>query len=237
MPLSVIQPPDNELSAEENDSSSCSSDSSDYDSDDVENHESIVARRKRRMEKKRQMLSKIMRDLDQDAMFQVMKSTTPRAIRQHNKPPQQRRQRRSCVRDMTPRRVTRGMAANNQGPEDHLLEDGSAIDLRPKFNPSFRIQLKRRQSDSGDEDAPRKRRSDYTCRKDTPAHIVIPVEEVTAEMLANIAERSAGKVYDKINGTSCHQCRQKTIDTKSCCRSPECHGVRGAFCGPCLKNR
>lgn len=38
-------------------------------------------------------------------------------------------------------------------------------------------------------------------------------------------------------GTTCHQCRQKTVDTKTNCRSPECVGVRGQFCGPCLRNR
>lgn len=31
--------------------------------------------------------------------------------------------------------------------------------------------------------------------------------------------------------------RQKTVDTKTVCRSGECVGVRGMFCGPCLKNR
>lgn len=38
-------------------------------------------------------------------------------------------------------------------------------------------------------------------------------------------------------GTTCHQCRQKTIDTKTNCRNPDCVGVRGQFCGPCLRNR
>lgn len=38
-------------------------------------------------------------------------------------------------------------------------------------------------------------------------------------------------------GSTCHQCRQKTIDTKTNCRNPECVGVRGQFCGPCLRNR
>lgn len=38
-------------------------------------------------------------------------------------------------------------------------------------------------------------------------------------------------------GSTCHQCRQKTIDTKTCCRSEACRGVQGQFCGPCLRNR
>lgn len=38
-------------------------------------------------------------------------------------------------------------------------------------------------------------------------------------------------------GNTCHQCRQKTIDTKTVCRNRSCGGVRGQFCGPCLRNR
>lgn len=38
-------------------------------------------------------------------------------------------------------------------------------------------------------------------------------------------------------GSTCHQCRQKTVDTKTCCRSENCRGIQGQFCGPCLRNR
>lgn len=40
-----------------------------------------------------------------------------------------------------------------------------------------------------------------------------------------------------LQGSSCHQCRQKTLDTKTVCRSGFCVGGKGQFCGPCLKNR
>ena len=63
------------------------------------------------------------------------------------------------------------------------------------------------------------------------------VEEITQDMIDNVAERGSLKQYCKIRGTSCHQCRQKTIDTKTVCRSGECIGVRGQFCGPCLRGR
>lgn len=62
-------------------------------------------------------------------------------------------------------------------------------------------------------------------------------DEITEEQLSNIAERNTKKTYCKVNGTSCHQCRQKTLDTKTVCRSGECIGVRGQFCGPCLRGR
>lgn len=63
------------------------------------------------------------------------------------------------------------------------------------------------------------------------------VDEITESMLKNVAKRSSKKIYCKIRGTCCHQCRQKTVDTKTVCRSGECIGVRGQFCGPCLRGR
>ncbi len=53
----------------------------------------------------------------------------------------------------------------------------------------------------------------------------------------SLVRRSTDKVYDKVRGTTCHQCRQKTIDVKTFCHNQNCNGVRGQFCGPCLKNR
>ncbi|XP_018431819.1 PREDICTED: cell division cycle-associated 7-like protein [Nanorana parkeri] len=64
-----------------------------------------------------------------------------------------------------------------------------------------------------------------------------PVEDITEDELANVADTVKDKVYDKILGNTCHQCRQKTVDTKTFCRNPGCGGVRGQFCGPCLRNR
>ncbi|NXP54394.1 CDA7L protein, partial [Heliornis fulica] len=63
------------------------------------------------------------------------------------------------------------------------------------------------------------------------------VEDITEEDLDNIAITVKDKIYDKVLGSSCHQCRQKTIDTKTICRNQSCGGVRGQFCGPCLRNR
>ncbi|NWH81718.1 CDCA7 protein, partial [Piaya cayana] len=68
-------------------------------------------------------------------------------------------------------------------------------------------------------------------------HIVRPVEEITEEELNNICGSARDKVYNRSMGSTCHQCRQKTTDTKTNCRNPDCIGVRGQFCGPCLRNR
>ena len=89
------------------------------------------------------------------------------------------------------------------------------------------------QSSSGSEDSDgspkRKRRAPIRPPK-------LPVE-ITEEDLILVAERVADKNYDAENGTTCHQCRQKTDDLKTACRSKTCFGVRGQFCGPCLRNR
>ncbi|XP_008318840.1 cell division cycle-associated protein 7-like [Cynoglossus semilaevis] len=68
-------------------------------------------------------------------------------------------------------------------------------------------------------------------------HVVRPVEDITEEELELVAENMTEKVYNSVSGSTCHQCRQKTIDTKTCCRSEECRGIQGQFCGPCLRNR
>ncbi|XP_052792969.1 cell division cycle-associated 7-like protein isoform X2 [Mya arenaria] len=62
-------------------------------------------------------------------------------------------------------------------------------------------------------------------------------EEITEDDLVRVAVSVADKRYDSIYGTTCHQCRQKTDDMKTICRSEKCFGVRGQFCGPCLRNR
>lgn len=43
------------------------------------------------------------------------------------------------------------------------------------------------------------------------------------------------KIYDPVRGTTCHQCRQKTIDKKTTCS--ECRAIPGQFCGTCLQVR
>ncbi|XP_048849184.1 cell division cycle-associated 7-like protein [Brienomyrus brachyistius] len=68
-------------------------------------------------------------------------------------------------------------------------------------------------------------------------HLLRDVVDITKEELENVAQAAKDKILDKDHGTTCHQCRQKTLDTKTVCRSASCKGVRGQFCGPCLRNR
>ncbi|CAH1732953.1 unnamed protein product [Aphis gossypii] len=65
----------------------------------------------------------------------------------------------------------------------------------------------------------------------------LDVSNVTQEMLDNIVYSSVGKKYSTDEGTTCHQCRQKTMDQKSFCRNKSCNGMRGMFCGFCLSRR
>ncbi|KAM7323767.1 hypothetical protein ACRRTK_017873 [Alexandromys fortis] len=84
------------------------------------------------------------------------------------------------------------------------------------------------------------RRRTVKCQQHRRRHRVSSfraVKDITEEDLGNVAITVRDKVYDKVLGNTCHQCRQKTIDTKTVCRNQGCGGVRGQFCGPCLRNR
>jgi len=80
-----------------------------------------------------------------------------------------------------------------------------------------------------------KRSNPSKWEKDPNVNILMP-ENVTPSMLKKVCD-GGRKTYNTSIGTTCHQCRQKTIDTKTICRSGECAGVRGQFCGICLRNR
>ena len=79
----------------------------------------------------------------------------------------------------------------------------------------------------------KKRNASKLCIKDPNVGVLMP-EDITENMLNKVADRFGEKVYNREIGTSCHQCRQKTVDMKTVCRSGRCVGVRGQFCGRCL---
>lgn len=95
----------------------------------------------------------------------------------------------------------------------------------------------KQRSDSSDEDYPKKKIVHRVLKSEYDPDSIPSPDEITEEQLLNVADKSSGKTYCKVKGTSCHQCRQKTLDTKTVCRSGECIGVRGQFCGPCLRGR
>ena len=72
---------------------------------------------------------------------------------------------------------------------------------------------------------PKKRRSMPGRWMYDPNAEPMKAEDVTQDMLDNVADYVSQKVYGQ-TGTTCHQCRQKTLDQKTICRSGNCAGVR-----------
>lgn len=215
---------------------SLESDSDDDLSDSDE--ESARMNREAVMRERRSVLKNLMSDLNNDPVFKMMKTVTPSEYKRSSRPASRTRNRtrtnRYMVRSLPP--VTRRRSKMGvDGDYPDALEDVPPSTLAGRLVVCFGPR-KHKSSDEQPklESSPRKRSYTHT---NTQEHIIIPVDEVTEEMLENIAQHSVGKTYDTAHGTSCHQCRQKTLDTKSCCRSKECIGVRGQFCGPCLQNR
>ncbi|XP_061579493.1 cell division cycle-associated protein 7a [Cololabis saira] len=105
----------------------------------------------------------------------------------------------------------------------------------PEEEPEDKYSLVRKSLYYEEYEEPPRRRS-LNGTKAIP-HVVRPVDDVTEAELQRICNNVREKVYNTSTGSTCHQCRQKTTDTKTNCRNPECLGVRGQFCGPCLRNR
>ncbi|XP_019910226.2 cell division cycle-associated protein 7a isoform X2 [Esox lucius] len=132
-------------------------------------------------------------------------------------------QRRNPERTTRPHTRSRTMVDGPPSPPPDTDEDDK-----------FSLVRRSRYYEEVDEAEPRRR--SYNGVLAIP-HVVRPVEEITQVELDLIASNVREKVYNRSTGSTCHQCRQKTIDTKTNCRNPECVGVRGQFCGPCLRNR
>ncbi|XP_063070937.1 cell division cycle-associated protein 7-like isoform X2 [Engraulis encrasicolus] len=119
--------------------------------------------------------------------------------------------------ERTSRRHTRSMGgADLAGTEEHLELSLEEELTKVRGTPRPRA-------------APRPRQS--------KAHVVRTVEEITEDDLELVADNMTEKIYNTVTGSTCHQCRQKTVDTKTCCRNEDCRGIMGQFCGPCLRNR
>ncbi|XP_062979953.1 cell division cycle-associated 7-like protein isoform X2 [Elgaria multicarinata webbii] len=121
---------------------------------------------------------------------------------------------------------------NARPPEKFALENFTATAVRfaEQLNSYRQQKLLKKRLKGGNLGLPKRRRSSKYCS-------FRPVEDITDEELENVAITVKDKIYDKVLGSTCHQCRQKTIDTKTVCRNEGCGGVRGQFCGPCLRNR
>ncbi|XP_033023862.1 cell division cycle-associated protein 7 isoform X3 [Lacerta agilis] len=132
--------------------------------------------------------------------------------------------RRNPERNARPHTRSRSLI---EGPPSPVSEKGDEEE-----DPYYLVRRKMSDEYSEDESDGPRRKSSMTL-----PHVIRPVEEISEEELNGICETARDKVYNRVTGSTCHQCRQKTIDTKTNCRNPECLGVRGQFCGPCLRNR
>ncbi|XP_055071500.2 cell division cycle-associated protein 7a isoform X2 [Misgurnus anguillicaudatus] len=190
--------------------------------------DNFMLKRALNIKENKAMLAKLMAELDKvPGLFpkrsSLSQGSTPRAPRRSAQPGSARR--RNPERTSRPHTRSRSLV---DGPPSPPPEDDDDED--DKFS------LVRRQKNYDDEEEREPRRRSYNSTLTIP-HVVRPVEEITQAELDNICVNVREKIYNRATGSTCHQCRQKTTDTKTNCRNPECVGVRGQFCGPCLKNR
>ncbi|XP_043524436.1 cell division cycle-associated 7-like protein isoform X2 [Frieseomelitta varia] len=154
-------------------------------------------------------------------------STKSRKIRSINKFKIKRSELDSCKRYNTRSRSRNVYEDKGEEKENNLTKSEKECDAdEEQYNDNLsetKVKIKKRI---------------YNMNKVTYNSNNIPsVDEITDEMLANVATKFSLKEYCSINGSTCHQCRQKTLDTKTVCRSGECIGLKGQFCGVCLKGR
>ncbi|XP_070832166.1 cell division cycle-associated protein 7a [Chaetodon trifascialis] len=193
---------------------------------DSEEEENFMDKRALNIKENKEMLAKLMAELHKvpglfPRRMAMSASTTPqRAPRRSVGPPGARR--RNPERSSRPHTRSRTLVDGPPSPPpEEEPEDKYSLVRKSRYYEEY-------------DEAPRRRC--FSGSKAIP-HVVRPVDDITEAELQNICLNVREKVYNSSTGSTCHQCRQKTIDTKTNCRNPECVGVRGQFCGPCLRNR
>ncbi|KFP90238.1 Cell division cycle-associated 7-like, partial [Apaloderma vittatum] len=191
--------------------------------DTQEESSSALLKRAMNIKENKAMLSQLLAELNSiPDLFPVKTSTL--TLSKQKKIPRRTFSEGQITRRMNPTR-------NARPPEKFALEKFTMATVKfAEHLHSYRQHnlLKKRLSVGNCGVRKRRRSSKYSCRRP---------EDITEEDLDNIAITFKDKIYDKVLGSTCHQCRQKTMDTKTICRNQGCGGVRGQFCGPCLRNR
>lgn len=191
---------------------------------DSEEEENFIVKRSLNIKENKEMLAKLMAELNKvPGLFpsRMTTSTTPRQTPRHSTGTPGAR-RRNPARASRPHTRSRTLVEGPPSPA-------------PEEEPEDKYSLVRKSRYYEECDEPPRRRS-FNGARAIP-HVVRPVDDITETELRDICNNVREKVYNSSTGTTCHQCRQKTTDTKTNCRNPECVGVRGQFCGPCLRNR
>ncbi|KAH0627399.1 hypothetical protein JD844_003039 [Phrynosoma platyrhinos] len=188
-----------------------------------DDNSNALLKRAMNIKENKAMLAQLLAELN--SLPDLFPVKTPTSTPKKKKPPKKKFSEGQIERRTNPTR-------NARPPEKFALENFTASALRfAEQLHNYRQQnLLKKRLKGGNLDVPKRRRSSKygLCR---------PVEDITDEDLENVAITVKDKIYDKVLGSTCHQCRQKTIDTKTICRNEGCGGVRGQFCGPCLRNR
>ncbi|XP_052581561.1 cell division cycle-associated protein 7 isoform X1 [Peromyscus californicus insignis] len=211
-----------------------SANDSQSDSEVEEDGMNFLEKRALNIKQNKAMLAKLMSELESFPGIFSGRHSLPGHRSKGSKPPR-RRTFPGVASRRNPERRARPLTRSRSrilGSSDALpTEEEEEEEEEDKY-----MLVRRRKSVDGymnDDDMPRGRRPGSM----TLPHIIRPVEEVTEEEIKNICGNSREKIYNRSLGSTCHQCRQKTVDTKTNCRNPDCWGIRGQFCGPCLRNR
>ncbi|XP_073533881.1 cell division cycle-associated 7-like protein isoform X2 [Phyllobates terribilis] len=180
-----------------------------------------LAKRAMNIKENKAVLAQLLAELNSMPELFPAKSTTPSK--------QKKTSRRTFSEGPVERRTNPSRSARPK--ENFAMENftASALQFAEHLQKYGRKAFRHTLSDEDREEIRRRRRSSKNNFR--------AVEDITEEELENVAVTVKDKIYDKILGSTCHQCRQKTTDTKTFCRYPGCGGVRGQFCGPCLRNR
>lgn len=190
---------------------------------DVCNQENsnTLAKRAKNIKENKAVLAQLLAELNSMPELFPVKATTPSK--------QKKTSRRSFSEGPIERRTNPTRSARPK--ENFALENftASALQFAEHLQKYGKNAFRRTLSDEDREEIRRRRRASKNNYR--------AVEDITEEELENVAVTVKDKIYDKILGSTCHQCRQKTKDTKTFCRNLGCGGVRGQFCGPCLRNR
>ncbi|XP_058233906.1 cell division cycle-associated 7-like protein isoform X2 [Hemibagrus wyckioides] len=180
----------------------------------------ILSQRAKNIQENKAMLAKLFADLT--SLPELSQKTTPMKKKKQQSP-----KKRASVAQSERRNPSR----KARPPEHFGLEQEPVVVAKPRKSVEFDLKKLMEIDDElrVNRDTPRKK---YRKR----VSVRMP-DDITEEELENVADRAKDKILDKENGSTCHQCRQKTLDTKTECRNPYCQGVKGQFCGPCLRNR
>ncbi|XP_034016642.1 cell division cycle-associated 7-like protein isoform X2 [Thalassophryne amazonica] len=183
--------------------------------------------REKNIQENKAMLAKLFSDLSTVADLTLPASPQKRKLMPEKKNP------RKPKFDQDIGSERRNPSRKARPPDNFAVEERS--DDLPTYKGPRTVDIRRLVEVSEEHLRDKQKKRNYISRK--AKYVVKSVDEITKEDLKNVVYRSKDKIWDKEYGSSCHQCRQKTLDTKTVCRSGFCVGGKGQFCGVCLKNR